>query len=74
MNRLRWDMRFDPAPKQLKQSLTQMQQMMSRILQRPEVEEKARKTDAFHIYTPDVFHLVLGMFVKQKKAVILNFL
>ncbi len=44
MNRLRWDMRFDPAPKQLKQNLTQMQQMMSRILQRPEVEEAAKKT------------------------------
>ena len=44
LNRLMWDMRFDPSPKQLEQSLTQMQQMMDRILQRPEVEETAKKT------------------------------
>jgi hypothetical protein len=43
INRLMWDMRFDPSPEQLKQSLTQMQQMMDRILQRPEVEEEPKK-------------------------------
>jgi len=43
VNRLMWDMRFDPSPKDLKQSLTQMQQMMERMLQRPEVEEEAKK-------------------------------
>ena len=44
INRLRWDMRFDPSPKQLKQNLTLMQQMMDRILQRPEVQEEAKAT------------------------------
>ncbi len=44
MNRLMWDMRFDPSPNELKQSIDQMQQMMDRILQRPEVEEEAKKT------------------------------
>jgi photosystem II stability/assembly factor-like uncharacterized protein len=44
MNYLTWDMKFDPSPKQMKQAITQMQQMMGRILQRPEVEEKAKKT------------------------------
>ena len=38
-----WDMQFDPTPEQLKQRLTQMQQMMDRILQRPEVEEEQKK-------------------------------
>ncbi|MCK4760542.1 MAG: hypothetical protein KAT69_10865, partial [Candidatus Aminicenantes bacterium] len=32
VNRLMWDMQFDPTPEQLKQRLTQMQQMMDRIL------------------------------------------
>jgi len=44
VNRLMWDMRFDPPKDQLKRSLTQMEQMMDRILQRPEVEEEAKKT------------------------------
>jgi hypothetical protein len=44
INRLMWDMRFDPPASQLKQNLTQMQQMMDRILQRPEVEEEPKKT------------------------------
>jgi photosystem II stability/assembly factor-like uncharacterized protein len=44
MNYLMWDMKFDPSPKEMKQAITQMQQMMGRILQRPEVEEKAKKT------------------------------
>ncbi len=43
VNRLRWDMRFDPPAERLKQSLTQMQSMMDRILQRPEVEEEPKK-------------------------------
>lgn len=42
LNRLMWDMVFDPAPKQLKQSLTQMQNMMSRMKDRPGVEDAAR--------------------------------
>jgi len=44
VNRLMWDMRFDPPQEQLKQNLTQMQQMMDRILSRPEVEEEPKKT------------------------------
>ena len=44
INRLMWDMRFDPPAEQLKQNLAQMQQMMDRILQRPEVEEEPKKT------------------------------
>jgi photosystem II stability/assembly factor-like uncharacterized protein len=44
INRLMWDMRFDPPPNRLKQNLTQMQQMMDRILGRPEVEEEAKNT------------------------------
>jgi len=44
VNRLMWDMRFDPSPQQMKQSIAQMQQMMNRILQRPEVEEEPKKT------------------------------
>ncbi|MGB2844370.1 MAG: hypothetical protein WBC02_05915 [Candidatus Aminicenantaceae bacterium] len=43
VNRLMWDMQFDPTPEQLKQRLTQMQQMMDRILQRPEVEEEQKE-------------------------------
>jgi photosystem II stability/assembly factor-like uncharacterized protein len=43
LNRLRWDMRFDPPAESLKQSLDQMRQMMDRILQRPEVEEEPKK-------------------------------
>ncbi len=43
VNRLRWDLRFDPPAERLKQSLTQMQNMMDRILQRPEVEEEPKK-------------------------------
>jgi hypothetical protein len=39
-----WDMRFDPSPDQMKQSLTQMQSMMDRILQRPEVEQAQKDT------------------------------
>lgn len=42
-NQLLWDMRFDPSPKEVKQAITQMQQMMDRILQRPEVEEEAKQ-------------------------------
>ncbi len=44
LNRLLWDMRFDPSEKQMKQAISQMQSMMGRILQRPEVEEDAKKT------------------------------
>ncbi len=43
VNRLLWDMRFDPPAEQLKQNLTQMRQMMERILSRPEVEEEPKK-------------------------------
>ena len=44
INRLMWDMQFDPPAEQLKQNLARMQQMMDRILQRPEVEEEQKKT------------------------------
>jgi photosystem II stability/assembly factor-like uncharacterized protein len=44
INRLMWDMQFDPDPKRLKLRLTSMRRMMERILQRPEVEEEAKKT------------------------------
>ncbi len=44
INSLYWDMRFDPSPQQLKQRLAMMQQMMNRILQRPEVEAAQKKT------------------------------
>ncbi|MBD3412869.1 MAG: hypothetical protein GF421_00360 [Candidatus Aminicenantes bacterium] len=44
VNRLMWDMRFDPPPEQMKRNLRQMQQLMERILQRPEVEEEPKKT------------------------------
>lgn len=43
MNQLLWDMRFDPPSNQMKQAITQMQESMGRILQRPEVEEEAKK-------------------------------
>lgn len=43
INRLMWDMRFDPPAALLKQNLTQMQQMMERILGRPEVEEEPKE-------------------------------
>ncbi len=44
INRLMWDMRFDPSPDQMKQSITQMQTIMNRILERPEVEEAQKAT------------------------------
>ncbi|MBU4495002.1 MAG: hypothetical protein KJ874_06840 [Acidobacteria bacterium] len=44
INRLFWDMQFDPSEEQMKQRLSQMQNMMDRILQRPEVEEAQKKT------------------------------
>ena len=43
VNRLMWDMRFDPSPKQIEQGLNRMQQMMERIIQRPEVGEEAKE-------------------------------
>jgi len=43
INRLLWDMQFDPSPEQLKQSIRMMEQMMERILDRPEVEEEPKK-------------------------------
>ena len=43
INRLIWDMRFDPPASQLKQNIDQMQQMMDRILGRQEVEEAQKK-------------------------------
>ncbi|MCJ7680365.1 MAG: hypothetical protein MUP70_06560, partial [Candidatus Aminicenantes bacterium] len=44
INRILWDMQFDPSEEQMKQRLSQMQNMMDRILQRPEVEETQKKT------------------------------
>ncbi|MGD2295301.1 MAG: hypothetical protein PVF22_05640 [Candidatus Aminicenantes bacterium] len=44
INRLTWDMQFDPSSQQMKQSKIRMRQLMDRILQRPEVEEEAKKT------------------------------
>jgi photosystem II stability/assembly factor-like uncharacterized protein len=44
INRISWDMRFDPPKERLAQNIKQMQQMMERILQRPEVEEEPKKT------------------------------
>jgi photosystem II stability/assembly factor-like uncharacterized protein len=44
INRLMWDMQFDPTPKQLSPRLSNMRRMMERILQRPEVEAEAKKT------------------------------
>jgi photosystem II stability/assembly factor-like uncharacterized protein len=43
INRLMWDMQFDPPASQLKQRLTQMQTMMEQILGRPEVEEEQKE-------------------------------
>ncbi len=43
INRLMWDMQFDPPDSQLKQRLTQMQTMMEQILGRPEVEEEQKE-------------------------------
>lgn len=44
INRLTWDMQFDPSPEQMKARITQMQQMMDRIMGRSEVEPEAKKT------------------------------
>jgi photosystem II stability/assembly factor-like uncharacterized protein len=44
IHRLMWDMQFDPSPDQMEQSMIQMRTMMDRILERPEVEELAKKT------------------------------
>jgi len=44
IHRLLWDMRFDPSPAQMQQSIEQMRTRMDQILQRPEVEELAKKT------------------------------
>ncbi len=44
INRLLWDMRFDPSPQAMKASLNAMQSMMERILGRPEVEPEAKAT------------------------------
>ncbi len=44
VNRLFWDMQFDPSPDQMKARITQMQQMMERILGRSEVEPEAKET------------------------------
>ncbi|MFA9453320.1 MAG: WD40/YVTN/BNR-like repeat-containing protein [Candidatus Aminicenantaceae bacterium] len=44
INRLLWDMRFDPSPQAMKASLASMQSMMERILDRPEVEPEAKAT------------------------------
>ncbi len=43
INRLLWDMHFDPPPDQLKQTINRMKNLMDRILQRPEVEEKQKE-------------------------------
>jgi photosystem II stability/assembly factor-like uncharacterized protein len=43
LNRLMWDMRFDPSEQQMKQQISQMRGMMGRILGRPEVEEEQKK-------------------------------
>ena len=43
INRVFWDMQFDPSEEQMKQRFSQMQNMMDRILQRPEVEEAQKK-------------------------------
>ena len=73
INRLMWDMRFDPDPKQLKQSLSMMQQMMDRILQRPEVEEEAKKIvqEAFEkLQQPDLtYREALGIQTKAFEAI-----
>ncbi len=43
INRLMWDMHFDPPEDQMKQTLSRMKNLMDRILQRPEVEEKQKE-------------------------------
>jgi hypothetical protein len=43
IHRILWDMQFDPSPEQLKRSLSQMRNMMDRIMGRPEVEEEPKK-------------------------------
>ncbi len=42
INRILWDMQFDPPESQMKTRISQMQQMMDRIMQRPEVEEEPK--------------------------------
>ncbi len=43
ISRILWDMQFDPPDNMLKARVNQMQQMMDRIMQRPEVEEEPKK-------------------------------
>jgi predicted RNA-binding protein YlxR (DUF448 family) len=43
INRVMWDMQFDPDPDRLKARLSSMRQMMERMLQRTEVEEEVKK-------------------------------
>ncbi|MBN1271824.1 MAG: hypothetical protein JXB26_06080 [Candidatus Aminicenantes bacterium] len=43
INRLFWDMQFDPSEKDMKQLQTRMNQMMDRILGRPEVQEEQKE-------------------------------
>jgi len=43
VNRLMWDMQFDPDSTQLKQRLTLMRQMINRMLQRAELSEEQLK-------------------------------
>jgi len=42
IHRLLWDMRFDPSPQQLAQTLNMLRGQIGMILQRPEVEESAK--------------------------------
>jgi len=44
VHRFFWDMRFDPSPEQMQQSINQMRSRMDQILGRQEVEEVAKKT------------------------------
>jgi hypothetical protein len=44
INRLYWDMRFDPSPQAQKAAINNMKNMMDRILGRPEVEPEAKAT------------------------------
>lgn len=43
INRLMWDMHFDPPEDQMKQTLGRMKNLMDRILQRPEVGKKQKE-------------------------------
>lgn len=43
INRLMWDMNFDPPAGQMKQTLARMRGLMDRILQRREVEEEQKE-------------------------------